>query len=75
MLNVLNPFRTTLKYDVNPIKRTVTLTPTMGTLARSFVAPTVVMVGLVGLIGLVGLLIQEKATDEETETPQDPDEK
>lgn len=72
MLNHLNPFRTTLKYDVNPIKRTITLTPTWGTILRAF-APSFLMVAILGVMTAVGTVLNEK--DDETSTPEDPDEK
>jgi hypothetical protein len=69
---MFNPFKTTLKYDVNPIKKTVTLTPTWGSILRAF-SPSILLLGLLGLVGFVAFAIDEPVY--ETKNDEDPDEK
>jgi NADH:ubiquinone oxidoreductase subunit 6 (subunit J) len=74
MFQVLNPYRTTLKYDVNPIKSTVTLTPTLGSVVRTSLVPLLPLAAMLVTMSVIGTVLI-KSEEKKTETPEDPDEK
>lgn len=66
---MFNPFSTTLKYNLNPEKQTITLRPTLKGTIKAFM-PVYVLLGALYVMSRIG----DRLIQQEYETTDDPQE-